>query len=243
MPIDRTEIEKYFKKGNTIPRCVDRSVNFKIIKINAANLQVSGLWSGEENLDYKTLSSVIDGIDGFETLTTIPSVIEFVNKNTGNKLKKGHRALYATAKEYLNRSGKASIPVPTQQTATNVRRTLEDVQREFEQDVEEAKKRSSAERKTRLEKAPKTPKSSTVTTKVFKRNADVVAAVLERAKSECERKGNGCKNPVPFQRNDGSTFLEVHHIIRLADGGDDTVENAIALCPNCHKELHFGKIN
>ncbi len=23
------------------------------------------------------------------------------------------------------------------------------------------------------------------------------------------------------------------------DGGDDTVENALGLCPNCHRELHF----
>ena len=24
--------------------------------------------------------------------------------------------------------------------------------------------------------------------------------------------------------------------------GDDTVKNAIALCPNCHRELHFGVV-
>ena len=27
----------------------------------------------------------------------------------------------------------------------------------------------------------------------------------------------------------------------LADGGADTVENAIAVCPNCHRELHYGE--
>ena len=26
----------------------------------------------------------------------------------------------------------------------------------------------------------------------------------------------------------------------LADGGSDTVENAAALCPNSHREFHFG---
>ncbi|WP_342542729.1 HNH endonuclease signature motif containing protein [Paenisporosarcina sp. FSL H8-0542] len=35
-------------------------------------------------------------------------------------------------------------------------------------------------------------------------------------------------------------YLEVHHIKRLADNGEDSVENAIAVCPNCHRELHFG---
>jgi len=35
--------------------------------------------------------------------------------------------------------------------------------------------------------------------------------------------------------------LEVHHKVPLAEGGDDTVENAIALCPNCHRHAHYGK--
>jgi 5-methylcytosine-specific restriction protein A len=28
--------------------------------------------------------------------------------------------------------------------------------------------------------------------------------------------------------------------VMLAEGGEDTVENALALCPNCHRRLHFG---
>ena len=34
--------------------------------------------------------------------------------------------------------------------------------------------------------------------------------------------------------------LEVHHTKPLAEGGEDTVNNAEALCPNCHKEAHYG---
>ncbi|WP_242657405.1 HNH endonuclease [Vibrio antiquarius] len=61
--------------------------------------------------------------------------------------------------------------------------------------------------------------------------------VLLRADGVCER----CKQQAPFSRSrDGTPYLEVHHIKRLADGGDDSVENAQALCPNCHRELHFG---
>ncbi|OOL15317.1 hypothetical protein BXQ27_32765, partial [Klebsiella aerogenes] len=26
----------------------------------------------------------------------------------------------------------------------------------------------------------------------------------------------------------------------LSNGGEDSVENAIALCPNCHRQAHFG---
>jgi 5-methylcytosine-specific restriction protein A len=70
----------------------------------------------------------------------------------------------------------------------------------------------------------------------YQRNPDVVAAVLERANGHCER----CRNPAPFLRSDGTPYLEVHHSIGLADGGPDTVANALALCPNCHRELHYG---
>lgn len=32
--------------------------------------------------------------------------------------------------------------------------------------------------------------------------------------------------------------VEVHHIVRHADGGTDDVDNAIPLCPNCHDQVH-----
>jgi 5-methylcytosine-specific restriction endonuclease McrA len=31
-----------------------------------------------------------------------------------------------------------------------------------------------------------------------------------------------------------------HHVKQLAHGGEDTVENAIAVCPNCHRKAHHG---
>ncbi|MBY8114030.1 HNH endonuclease [Vibrio fluvialis] len=38
----------------------------------------------------------------------------------------------------------------------------------------------------------------------------------------------------------GNPYLEVHHLIRLIDDGPDTPENCVAVCPNCHRELHYG---
>lgn len=73
------------------------------------------------------------------------------------------------------------------------------------------------------------------TTTVFKRNPAVAALALQRAKGQCER----CKQPAPFHRPDGRPFLEIHHIHPLAEGGADTLPNIIALCPNCHRYLHY----
>lgn len=93
------------------------------------------------------------------------------------------------------------------------------------------------QRLARLAAAPKIPQTSLVISIDYKRNPDVVAEVLYRAKGICEK----CRQPAPFPRKSDSTpYLEVHHRILLAKGGEDTVENAIAVCPNCHRKAHYG---
>jgi 5-methylcytosine-specific restriction protein A len=82
----------------------------------------------------------------------------------------------------------------------------------------------------------KKPKLIKIISTQFKRNPDVVAEILVRASGVCEN----CNNEAPFKRKNGEPYLEVHHKIRLADGGEDTIENAMALCPNCHRYLHYG---
>jgi 5-methylcytosine-specific restriction protein A len=108
---------------------------------------------------------------------------------------------------------------------------------DFETEVERAKSDTSQNRAKRLKTAPKKPQLVYTLRKDFKRNPDVVAEVLLRANGICGR----CEKPAPFKsRKNSSPYLEVHHIKQLADGGNDTIKNAIALCPNCHRESHFG---
>lgn len=108
----------------------------------------------------------------------------------------------------------------------------------FEREIRNSKIDSKKKRQERLKQANTKPISAITQTKVYLRNADVVVEVLQRANGICEY----CEKPAPFIKdNDGNGFLEVHHIIHLADNGDDTVENAVALCPNCHRQAHHGK--
>jgi len=113
---------------------------------------------------------------------------------------------------------------------------VEEVTEEFEKAVTSSKYMSHG-REERLEKANKYPKEVQIISRGFKRNADVVVAVLERANGYCEK----CESKAPFiRKKDNTPYLEVHHKILLAEGGEDSIENAIAVCPNCHRELHFG---
>jgi 5-methylcytosine-specific restriction endonuclease McrA len=70
----------------------------------------------------------------------------------------------------------------------------------------------------------------------FKRDPEVIAWVKQRAEGICEL----CEKEGPFLDKDNHPFLEVHHIVSLADGGSDKVDNAVAICPNCHRECHHG---
>ena len=81
------------------------------------------------------------------------------------------------------------------------------------------------------------PTSTAVSITQFQRDASVKAWVLREANGNCEC----CSRPAPFMTIDGTPFLEVHHVRQLADQGSDTITNAVALCPNCHRELHYGQ--
>lgn len=103
--------------------------------------------------------------------------------------------------------------------------------------VKKALADSPDKRQARLRIAARKPIKVKVVTEAYIRNADVVAEVLHRSSGVCEQ----CQKPAPFKRKKDSTpYLEVHHRKQLSDGGEDTVENAIALCPNCHRYLHYG---
>ncbi|WP_232490571.1 HNH endonuclease signature motif containing protein [Burkholderia ubonensis] len=115
--------------------------------------------------------------------------------------------------------------------------TAQSRQADFDKKVDQALADTSATRRKRLSRANKMPVKIKAVTEIYVRNADVVAEVLLRADGVCEL----CRKPAPFLRKkDRTPYLEVHHKQRLADDGEDTVENAIALCPNCHRDLHFG---
>ena len=42
----------------------------------------------------------------------------------------------------------------------------------------------------------------------------------------------------PFLNKKGIPYLETHYIIWLSKGGEDSVINAVALCPNCIRKTH-----
>lgn len=72
--------------------------------------------------------------------------------------------------------------------------------------------------------------------KVHRRTRIVRTYVLRRAAGTCE----GCAKPAPFLDKIQQPFLEAHHVSMLSDGGPDLPNAVIALCPDCHRRVHYG---
>ncbi len=81
------------------------------------------------------------------------------------------------------------------------------------------------------------PEKITRVVRDFRRSLDVVVSALVRAADRCEMPG--CAHKL-FLKENGKPFLEVHHVVPLAEGGEDYLGNAAAICPACHRELHYG---
>lgn len=69
----------------------------------------------------------------------------------------------------------------------------------------------------------------------YERNPYVGEHAKRRAEGLCQL----CGKPAPFVDKNGSPYLETHHIQWLSRGGEDSIENTVALCPNCHKRMHI----
>lgn len=89
---------------------------------------------------------------------------------------------------------------------------------------EAAKKRST-----------KSPGNRTVKSHQIERDEFVSEYTKRLAKGKC----NLCGKPAPFNRSDGSPYLETHHVKWLSKGGSDSIDNTVALCPNCHRKMHI----
>ena len=79
--------------------------------------------------------------------------------------------------------------------------------------------------------------TTTSQTSEYTRSNKIKEYVKARAEGHCE----GCGQPAPFISKTGDPYLHAHHIKELSNGGKDTIDTVIALCPNCHYRVHHGK--
>ena len=97
-----------------------------------------------------------------------------------------------------------------------------------------AKELSDSELKKRAKCASRRPSTSVSSVKRHERSEWVSEYSKRWAEGVCQL----CGEPAPFLDKDGAPFLESHHINWLSRDGEDSIENVVALCPNCHRRVH-----
>jgi 5-methylcytosine-specific restriction protein A len=81
----------------------------------------------------------------------------------------------------------------------------------------------------------RSPSKHLTGTTVLEHNEYVAELARRRANGCCQL----CGCQAPFRSKQNEPYLEIHHIKWLSKGGRDTIENAVALCPNCHTKMHI----
>lgn len=108
------------------------------------------------------------------------------------------------------------------------------LEKEFIEAVHKEESKSLSQLKKEAEKINAAPNKSVVQTTTYYRNPTVAAYVKKRANGFCQL----CGTQAPFKDTNGEPYLECHHIVFLSEGGLDSPENCVALCPNCHRRMH-----
>ena len=68
---------------------------------------------------------------------------------------------------------------------------------------------------------------------LVKRDLQIVRRLKKRYNCKCQICGNN------FLMDNGQYYCEAHHIVPVADDGDQTPENVLILCANHHRMFHY----
>ncbi len=233
-----------------IRACYEQAIESsgKSVNTRASSVaRLTGINTGSARHYNKTIEQMRSG--GHYNMTINPFgtglVLEWIRKDFGADAQRVAAQVVLEHVEYYNlldtggpqyNVGKIAENVLLSQLEALAPSAAKRENKKFQAAIGNARADTATARRARLADAKKNPSIYTEIRIVYRRNPDVVAERLEMADCICE----WCKATAPFLTKTGRPFLEVHHRIPLAEGGDDTIENAAAIWPNCHREAHFG---
>ena len=112
----------------------------------------------------------------------------------------------------------------------------EQIDLQIQMDFEEVKATQLTQQQlARHAKHSRPPKTQKTESTVYYRSPYIRELVKTFAEGKCQL----CKLNAPFYDKDHKPYLEEHHIKYLSDGGSDTMDNVVAICPNCHRKIHI----
>jgi len=198
------------------------------IDIKSISLLLDGNVSTENKDEIKNLiSDMLE--DNPELIDEIEPILqEIINK--GEKSTAEYAAsILDTYRDRISENSDESSIVPISITGDG-----SEANKEISEQKPLEKLRKKAEKEATTEPSPIRQKSKAA--QEYTRSQAVKDYVKARADGVCE----ACGEPSPFISKTGDPYLHAHHIHELSDGGSDTIDTVIALCPNCHYRVHHG---
>lgn len=211
---------------------VGKSQKKAVIALYAARVVGEALYSKEHTVNSTAYRRAVHWLNDRKPFFSKDFSPEFYKKTTRAP------CVYETCSDLSEYAPEISLLIdPLTDVTASPTIKFSDFQQSFNFLVDEGLKLGEAERRRQIEASSRKPATRGVIRYEFVRNPYVVAETLIRANGFCEQ----CKLAAPFLRkSDGTPYLEVHHIVTLADDGDDHPDNTIAVCPNCHRYAHHG---
>ncbi|MFC6754146.1 HNH endonuclease, partial [Halorubrum tibetense] len=171
--------------------------------------------------------------DDPEIVSRLPSVSDIEDietaerseqsEDTDTKVSEKFSGSETASSESQTVSAEASDSQSVESESGTETQTVDELRKEAEEDA--------------VEQVPQEATTNTSQTVQYTRSTKIKEYVKARADGVCE----GCGEPAPFTSKTGDPYLHAHHVQELGDGGSDTPETVIALCPNCHYRVHHGK--
>jgi 5-methylcytosine-specific restriction protein A len=206
----------------------DRWISNEILHYTGIGLE------GDQRIDYsqnKTLAeSALNDVSLF--LFEVYEKGRYLYRGRIELCDQPYQAKQPDKKDQLRKVWIFPIKIVTEDSYYNVPDSLIEKKQKIKE--KRAKKLSDKELFLRAVHSNKQPVNRQVSATTFESNIYVAELVKRRANGTCQL----CDNSAPFTDQKGEPFLEFHHIVRLSKGGEDTIENTVALCPNCHRKMH-----
>lgn len=87
-------------------------------------------------------------------------------------------------------------------------------------------------------KGAEAPRSIFQSVKVYERDRAIKVYLMEAVGCICEV----CGWKSDIKDDSGEFYIEMHHLKMLSEGGSDKISNAVLVCPNCHRALHYSAL-
>jgi hypothetical protein len=136
---------------------------------------------------------------------------------------------------YDNRKRRRETSAPQEMSAAPLDEGIETFREWSVENERRAAALSLSELVKKAELAAPVAQKVELTSSSYVRNPYVSTLAKRLAQGICDL----CQQSAPFLMVDAEPYLESHHVVWLSHGGVDLIQNVVALCPNCHRKMHY----